>query len=569
MDSDPPLPSPPRLNRKTKVAADFRGTRSSFPYISSASSKSNLDRFLGSSGTLSSDPPLFSSDDFQSSALENYDTNTTANTQANLSEEPIGRKRRYRGTWWGQKLGGELQPKMHKRTKRTGFKNKRNIDSGVWLGSADTVDDGDESAAVFTCGSDDSAFCEGAGLPTGRREGASAATTVRASASRIFPLPGMVHKARDESDKIQTAKNRSIESEAHTKARQIINTCLDDGDDRVDLSYLNMRTIPSHILPPLAQLTKQPTVLEHGVSAQMFSPLEPSLQLYLTRNLLTNVPKEVFDLWNIRFLSLRQNKLTEIPGAIRKLTLLQELNVGGNKLRYLPWEILGLMQRCGALKNLTLYPNRFIRMDESEIVQWHVDTAAGGIVAIDPNNREADNNAPATLNCTADALEEWKPIHVATSAAEYLDMEGRVIDRRRVTPTNTPSLRDLALKACSRSPNFSRFLEEDEQSTHLPASGLSSSVPSTSTNTHYQDPIVRLLNFANEVRQTGEKVCSVCNRSYVMDKVRWIEWWDCKPAESRGLEYGRKPGQTLYPLPFMRRGCSWACAPGTPAEEEA
>ncbi|KAF3490909.1 leucine Rich Repeat domain-containing protein [Arthroderma uncinatum] len=515
MDSDPPLPSPPRYSRKIKVARESTGTRSPFPYISSAASKSNLDRFLGSSGTLSSDPPLFSSDDFQSSALENYDTNTTADAQANSSEEATGRKRRYRGTWWGQKLGSELQPKKNKRTKRTGFKNKRNIDSGVWLGSADTVEDGDESAALFTCGSDDSVFCEGVGLPTGRRD-AAAATTGRASASRSFPLPGPAHKPRDGSDKSSVAKgNRTIESEAHTKARQIINTCLDDGNDRVDLSYLDMKTVPSHILPPLTQLTKQPTVLEHGNSIQIFSPLEPSLQLYLTRNSLTYVPKEVFDLWNIRFLSLRQNKLTEIPGAIRKLILLQELNVGGNKLRYLPWEIIGLMQGRGALKNLTLYPNRFLRMDESEIVQWHVNTAVGGIVALDPNTREgeADYNTPAIPSSKDDMIEEWKPIHVATSAAEYLDMEGRPMGRRRTTPTNTPSLRDLALKACSRSPNLSRFLEEDEQNTHSPASGISSSLPSTSANAHYQDPIVRLLTFANEVRQTGEKVCSVCSRS--------------------------------------------------------
>ncbi|KAM5447615.1 hypothetical protein MaudCBS49596_005874 [Microsporum audouinii] len=550
MDSDPPLPSPPRTRRKIKVAGQSTGTRASFPSASSTSG--SLDRFLGSSGTPSSDPPLFSSDDFQSSALENYDT-SRENDLENLPEEPASRKRRYRGTWWGQKLGNELQPKKNKRTKRTGFKSKRNMDSGVWLGTTDTVDDGDESAAVFTCGSDDSVFCEEMGLSTGRDR-----------ASRRTPqFPG----AGGSSSGSPVAKgSRSLESTAHAKARQIINTCLDDGDDRVDLSYLDMGSIPSYILPPLAQLTKQPTVPDHGVSAQIFSPLEPSLQLFLTRNLLTRVPKEVFDLVNIRFLSLRQNKLTEIPGAIRKLTLLQELNVGGNKLRYLPWELLGLMQGRGALKNLTLHPNRFLRLDQSEIAQWHIDTDAGGIVAIDPNTREAESNAPALPTYKEGVLEEWKPIHVATSTAEYFDVEGRAIDRRRISPTNTPSLRDLALKACSRSPNFSRFIE-DEQSMASSASGLSSSIPSD-TNTRYQDPIVRLLSFANEVRQTGEKLCSVCSKSYVMDKVRWIEWWDCKPAETRGLEHGRKAGQSLYPLPFMRRGCSWACSPSLPAVGE-
>lgn len=328
-----------------------------------------------------------------------------------------------------------------------------------------------------------------------------------------------------------------------------------------------MGTIPPHILPPLAQLTKQPTVLEHGASTQIFSPLEPSLQLYLTRNLLTYVPKEVFDLVNTRFLSLRQNKLTEIPGAIRKLTLLQELNVGGNKLRYLPWELLGLMQEHGTLRNLTLYPNRFLRLDQSEIVKWHINTETGGIIAIDPNTREPENSAPTAPSIQGEVLEEWKPIYVATSAPEYFDMEGRAADRHQITPTNTPSLRDLALKACSRSPYFSRFLEDDETMAS-PGSSLSSSLPSVDNNTRYQDPIVRLLSFANEVRQTGEKICSVCGKSYVLDKVRWIEWWDCKPAETRGQEHGRRPGQSLHPLPFMRRGCSWACAPSLSTSEE-
>ncbi|DAA73330.1 TPA_exp: Leucine Rich Repeat domain protein [Trichophyton benhamiae CBS 112371] len=559
MDSDPPLPSPPRLNRKIRVAAQSSKTRPHFPYGSSTSSKS-LNKLLGSSGTPSSDPPLFSSDDFQSSALENYDTTAKEDAEDGLPEGPIGRKRRYRGTWWGQKLGKELQSMQNKRTKRMGFKSKRNVDSGVWLGSTDTTDDGDESAAVFTCGSDDSVFCEEMGVSTGRP-----ASTTRGSASRRFPVPETADRPTEGSSKSPVAKgSRSTESTAHAKARQIINTCLDEGDDRVDLSYLDMGTIPPHILPPLAQLTKQPTVLEHGASAQIFSPLEPSLQLYLTRNLLTYVPKEVFDLVNIRFLSLRQNKLTEIPGAIRKLTLLQELNVGGNKLRYLPWELLGLMQEHGVLKNITLYPNRFLRLDQSEVVKWHINTEVGGIIALDPNTRESENgNAPAI---SSEVLEKWKPIHVATSAPEYFDMEGRAVDRQRIIPTNTPSLRDLALKACSRSPYFSRFIEDDEIMAP-PGSSFSSSLPSVS-NTRYQDPIVRLLSFANEVRQTGEKICSVCGKSYVMDKVRWIEWWDCKPAETRGQEHGRKPGQRFYPLPFMRRGCSWACTPDLPTAEE-
>lgn len=231
MDSDPPLPSPPRLNRKIRVTAQPSKNRTSFPTVSSTSSKT-LDRFLGSSGTPSSDPPLFSSDDFQSSALENYGTTASEDAQDSLPEGPTGRKRRYRGTWWGQKLGNESQSRQSKRTKRTGFKSKRNVDSGVWLGSTDTTDDGDESAAVFTCGSDDSVFCEEMGVSTGRP-----ASTTRGSVTRRLPVSGTAGRPTEGSSKSPVAKgSRSTESIAHAKARQIINTCLDDGDDRVDLS---------------------------------------------------------------------------------------------------------------------------------------------------------------------------------------------------------------------------------------------------------------------------------------------------------------------------------------------
>lgn len=113
-----------------------------------------------------------------------------------------------------------------------GFKSKRNVDSGVWLGSTDTTDDGDESAAVFTCGSDDSVFCEEMGVSTGRP-----ASSTRGSASRRFTVPETAGRPSEGTSKSPAGKrNRSTESTAHAKARQIINTCLDEGDDRVDLS---------------------------------------------------------------------------------------------------------------------------------------------------------------------------------------------------------------------------------------------------------------------------------------------------------------------------------------------
>ena len=75
-----------------------------------------------------------------------------------------------------------------------------------------------------------------------------------------------------------------------------------------------------------------------------YSPLTPSLQLFLSGNSLTELTGELFELENLQVLSLRNNKLREIPSGIRRLTQLQEINVSVNRLEHLPYEMLLLMQ---------------------------------------------------------------------------------------------------------------------------------------------------------------------------------------------------------------------------------
>jgi hypothetical protein len=72
----------------------------------------------------SSDPPVFSSDDFLHSSIENYQQTAPGRMK---------RKNMYHGTWWGEK--------MNPKRKRTEFKTKRHLDSGVWMSSDADVDD--------------------------------------------------------------------------------------------------------------------------------------------------------------------------------------------------------------------------------------------------------------------------------------------------------------------------------------------------------------------------------------------------------------------------------------------
>lgn len=165
--------------------------------------------------------------------------------------------------------------------KRTDFKTKRNVDSGVWLGS----DERDDSASSFIFGSDDSAaffpgeshhhqeaknkngkdgnngyyYGNANSNPTLPRPlphatgtypgGASFLQRPSSSGDTHIPTASVVAvdiaAAADEASsavvgdsprKQVTKINRVMESEAHTQARAQINRCLEEGDDNVDLS---------------------------------------------------------------------------------------------------------------------------------------------------------------------------------------------------------------------------------------------------------------------------------------------------------------------------------------------
>jgi hypothetical protein len=253
---------------------------------------------------------------------------------------------------------------------------------------------------------------------------------------------------------------------------------------------------------------------------------------------LVQLNSELFDLSNLKVLSLRNNRLPEIPCAIRKLTKLQEINVSVNRLQYLPWEILWLIKK-GDLKHMTVRPNQFPTLVEADnIEEWHY---GGGSTASGEVLRLPEYYGPAPE-------EAWAPIHIATSRVQRLNSEGKVVATGKSqglhgqyeAAIRVPSLRELALLECNRFPYLDQFLEED-------LSG-------------YPELVIRLLRQAKAVRNAGGRRCSVCHRSFVIARTEWIEWWDCTTYEN-GLKGPRASGAELRPLPFRRRGCSWECVP--------
>ncbi|KAJ0416579.1 hypothetical protein BJY00DRAFT_230155 [Aspergillus carlsbadensis] len=556
MDSDPPLPPPLRIRHRsptlsTSTTSTTNNNNNGKPRAhrpSLAKTYRLSSRFDDQSSQPSSDPALFSSDDIPASGLENYHAPASGTVSGSTS-----RKRRYRGTWWGEVAvsdageGIEAQGYGHgyghggarkMKRKRAEFKDKRLVDSGVWMGS-------DESGSVFASEGDR----WGEELLGGSREeevrqGQAGITHENGNGNGI----GMVSTGT----RTGFAKKVEEESKEHQVAREIVNDCLERGEDSIDLSNGNLRGLPIGLLRPLQHLTKLPPIKEAPITEEVYSSLQPFLRLFLAGNGLPCLTSELFELDALRVLSLRNNKLTEVPPAIRRLTKLQELNLSVNRLQFLPWELLWLIKK-GDLKQLTVRPNPLLQIEESQVSQWHLST--------EPEPETETQDAMRSCEYTGPPPEEaWAPIHVATGPITRYDMEGFPIPEtpsnhnphtlsqsepatEAQPPSRVPSLREVALLTFSKStsPSDTDLIPEDD-------------------TPGFPNLMLRLLRIARDVRNAGGRSCSICHRSFVIARAEWIEWWDCSTYEN-GLKGARASGERLRPLPFRRLGCSLGCVP--------
>ncbi|KAL4920926.1 hypothetical protein BDW62DRAFT_152409 [Aspergillus aurantiobrunneus] len=495
MDSEPPLPPPPRIRHRsptTKTQSQSQSQARSHPRAPSKVNRTyRLSRFDDYSSQPSSDPALFSSDDIPASGLENYHAPVSGS-----------RKRRYRGTWWG-----EMVKEKETKRKRADFKDKRLVDSGVWMGSDESGGGGFWADEDAVAGWGEELFMKDEELNR--------------------KMPGVPVRAGF------AKKMAPAESREHQAARAIVNECLERGLDSIDLSNGNLRVVPSGLLRPLQHLTKLPSIKEPPITEEVYSSLQPFLRLFLAGNALGALSGELFELDSLRVLSLRNNKLTEIPPAIRRLTQLQELNLSVNRLHFLPWELLWLIKK-GDLKHLTVRPNPLVAIEAPEVAQWHLT----------PENQDPENLKSVEYDGPPPE-EAWAPIHVATGSVHRYNMEGFPIPpAQEISPAESesrvPSLREASLLSFSRSSYFDAI--PDEEMADFPSLML------------------RLLRQARDVRSAGGRSCSVCHRGFVIARTEWIEWWDCSTYEN-GLKGPRGSGERLRPLPFRRLGCSLACLP--------
>ncbi|KAL8832925.1 MAG: hypothetical protein Q9170_004653 [Blastenia crenularia] len=450
------------------------------PFLLLQSRKRELeDEAIGNS----SDTPLFSSDDIPASS-ENYTEHRN--------------KRQRKKLWWDHSKPG-YQPTVRRKSKRV---FKRNMDSGVWMGSDSDIEDELHVLNVDT--SRPSKLLPQLALETLEDPGNFSGP--------VFPYWD------DQPDYFEEFWG------VQKTAVDYINKCVDDGIEVIDLKF-----------GPLT---------ESSARWQDYSTLSPKLQIYLAGNRLSRLPGRLFQLQAITVLSLRNNNITELPAAIGNLVNLSELNVSNNNLRWLPYEIRELLQRN--LRFLGFHPNPFIRA-MSRFINPISPTAA--LCSTEPTIQHIDgtlarDSPPSPVTTST----HWPESAPTGQTQMHTNKEMKTSIPRFGLPRSrplhkVPSLFETSLRTCYNLPQLSQ---------------LPFLVPTPEATT-------AALKHAWHVKQEGGQRCTICNSSFIIPRTEWIEWWQL--AVKAEPLVSQPPSDEDYrllgsPVPLLRRGCSWSCAPG-------
>ena len=314
------------------------------------------------------------------------------------------------------------------------------------------------------------------------------------------------------------------------------------------------------------------------------------IKIFLASNDLRTLPAELFNLGSLTVLSLRANRIYELPPGIGKLRNLMELNISQNGLQYLPFEILDLFSEEHRLQTFTIHPNLFYEALFPEKEQEQ--SGEGGVpYKIGLGNRARPRRG-AVCRISADERRrpfhpQWKVAYKARTEVRFLNINGSHLKgptfsnqtlfgpRKfgflpiaelgdKPTPpltrgshsSRTPSLLEVALKACSRT-------------SQLPY--LQSMLPEP-----YPEYFPKLLSTVTAKKESGNTTCTMCKRDFIIPRTEWIEWWEIsKCVDTKAMASAASPLRQMENerdvvermVPLMRRGCSWLCVPETVAIE--
>ncbi|KAL9100697.1 MAG: hypothetical protein Q9163_003961, partial [Psora crenata] len=463
------------------------------PALASPSNKRDLDDPFSTS----SDPPLFSSDDLPASSAENYVQHRN--------------KRQHRRPWYEEEeTVKRVGPHGGQRRPREKGPFHRNFDSGVWLGSDESVpSDGPESENALQT----TPFLTQ--LPSIGQDGEEGEWQ---------------HSISGDSDQEQDEQRIALKKwaletmedpggytgpvfpywqpqprdllEFHTRQRlaaNIIAGCADHGKEVVMLWSLGLGQIRTPTLRPLRYMTKHTDTFPQPSNPQ-FQAFIPAINLILSGNDLEEVPGEVYHLKNLHFLNLTLNNITELLPSIANLTNLRELNLGSNQLRYLPYEILTVLENSARQcePSACIVPNPMMRPVPAAWLWEHRQKQPGKkyvastrTAFLDVLGHSMKNFPPAPSSVN----EHWLDPIEAGQDGLYPPTE----DQHRI-----PSLLETVLRACYTAPDLSQapfFLPPD-------------ALPHLS----------KLLQRAFKLKEAGGQCCTICRKLYIVPRTEWVEW---------------------------------------------
>lgn len=134
---------------------------------------------------------------------------------------------------------------MDPKRKRKDFKDKRFVDSGVWLGS----DESFGASSSFLASEDAPNWGEELFKNVRNSTSAAAAAEERHVPSAV-PEPNSMMRAQQATFQLRAAFKRVEEPREYQLARAIVNDCLEKGQDSVDLRWV-------HAYMPRGQLGKR------------------------------------------------------------------------------------------------------------------------------------------------------------------------------------------------------------------------------------------------------------------------------------------------------------------------
>jgi Leucine rich repeat len=303
----------------------------------------------------------------------------------------------------------------------------------------------------------------------------------------------------------------------------------------------------------------------------------------MANNFLTQFPISVIKIEHLTVLSLRGNRLEEISPSIGAMKNLQTLNIAQNSLRYLPGELLDLMRKGTALRELQIHPNPFVQAEDNSFYRWGLHEYEEQTYGPEPKKSPTQGywvgltakmraRTPVQFSDSSrvvysdfallDTTFGSGPGKLRKEDLWELAMPKAADSRRRPPGTDRllgskgpPSLFELALRAAVQAP------EADQLASMLTDDDL---IP---------DHLPSVMERAVHIHKQGGQKCCICGRETLNPMTEWIEFREIEIYTISSLmEVGdirtevtsskpiAKKSDELW-VPFMRRGCSWVCVP--------